>query len=429
MEVEKTRDNLNYQQPKKKDKPMSHQKIGDYLANLREAKNLKLVQISDYTKINLNVLKRLESTDFPALPSKAYVRGFVMSYIRAVKGNQKEALAILDKSYAEYQGIGHEVAEEKISDAQSANITSLLPTQAELKRTFGKVPQSVEPSVYFELLNKISSLAKNKTVTIPAAILFGFIVLALLITNYVKTNILENKTETIAAIEPEIKDKDSSLFVLEKAKELRGETTAAAPAPTTPAAPERTFQKVIEEIRALDIVVQTPEDLRNGRVVREKKEEDAGKYPYVKFSAMKTSDLFETIADAPENSDPELIPDVVKEAYVPGKQNVFVRSMNGESWLTYKIENKEVKSLVLRQGKALFLQGDQIQLFMGNVNVTKIFYNNQLMKIDSRSGVKSLIFPKENSSNFILPLFVQNTDGVLFTAQDYQKLMDEKPEE
>ncbi len=135
------------------------------------------------------------------------------------------------------------------------------------------------------------------------------------------------------------------------------------------------------------------------------------------------------MTDDPDIENTEILPQIAKEAVDPNKQNIFINAVSGDSWLTYKIENKEVKSLILRQGKKLFLQGEQILLFLGNVNVTKIFYNNQKLISNTKSGVKSLIFPETNSTNFELPLFVANKKGVLFTSHDYKILMDDKPEE
>ena len=59
---------------------------------------------------------------------------------------------------------------------------------------------------------------------------------------------------------------------------------------------------------------------------------------------------------------------------------------------------------------------------MGNATVSKIYYNNQLVKFKTSSGVKSLIFPKEKIQNFELPLF-PSFEGLPFTANEYKERM------
>ena len=68
----------------------------------------------------------------------------------------------------------------------------------------------------------------------------------------------------------------------------------------------------------------------------------------------------------------------------------------------------------------MMLRGDLVLLFLGNIGGVKVFLNNQLLSIESRSGVKSLIFPQEQKDRFSLPLFVYPKDGSVWTSEEYQ---------
>jgi cytoskeleton protein RodZ len=431
------------------EKDMNQTKIGDYLRSKREAMGAELIQISEKTKININVLRRLEDTDFDNLPNKAYIRGFVTNYVKYVKGDIQEALSVLDLSYKEYLGHDLEVHEDSLEDSQTTNIVEKLP-DPELKKTFGKIPQSIEPSPIALVFEKISKIVTNKNFILPAIGVLFVSGLVMSIYNYIDQKIEENgavaeqtqEADAPQMVEEGIKGKDASLFLLEKAKKLKKNvvkeepkveetaqatsTTEETPATTTSADVDN-IDKLVEQMREAGLLVQRPVDLRDSKVIREKTEEDEGNYPYVKFTRIRNGNLFDIEENSPDLENFEIFPELARKAFNPAKQNVFINATDGDSWLTFKLENKEVKSLILRQGKMLFLQADQIQLFMGNANVTKIFYNNQKTKITTRSGVKSLIFPEENATNYELPLFAANKKGVLYTSTDYKVLMDDKP--
>lgn len=113
----------------------------------------------------------------------------------------------------------------------------------------------------------------------------------------------------------------------------------------------------------------------------------------------------------------------------PELQNVYVAAVEGNTWLSYKIDNKPIESHIISQGGSLFLQGEVIRVFLGNVNVTRIFYNNYLIDTPSKSGVKSLVFPEESNSNYSLPLFPKANDDILYTSEEYMKRMKLEEEE
>jgi hypothetical protein len=62
---------------------------------------------------------------------------------------------------------------------------------------------------------------------------------------------------------------------------------------------------------------------------------------------------------------------------------------------------------------------------MGNFNATAVFLNNQLVTAQTRTGVKSMIFPEKNGVNFQLPLF-PSVNGIPYSASEYKANMAKK---
>src|SRR5690606_29633163 len=96
---------------------------------------------------------------------------------------------------------------------------------------------------------------------------------------------------------------------------------------------------------------------------------------------------------------------------ISGVEHVFIYAEGGESWLTYKVDGEDIRRVILQDGRFLKLSGNFIRMFVGNLNVLKIFYQNQLIDAPSSSGVKSLVFPEARKSELSLPLFVFPGDG------------------
>lgn len=124
-----------------------------------------------------------------------------------------------------------------------------------------------------------------------------------------------------------------------------------------------------------------------------------------------------------------MLPESIKTASTSGMQNIYIRATEGNTWVSYKIDNNPIESVIINKGSDLFIQGSEVRLFLGNVTVTKIFYNNYLIETPTKTGVKSLIFPEESNSKYQLPLFPKAKDDILYTAEDYIKRMNLEEEE
>ena len=112
----------------------------------------------------------------------------------------------------------------------------------------------------------------------------------------------------------------------------------------------------------------------------------------------------------------------IKNAKIAGKQNVFINAVDGDTWITYKSDANPIKKFVLKKGRTLLVRGDLVRIFLGNINVARVFLDNKPLTITSRSGVKSLVFPQEKASEFKLPLFIYNS-GKAITSSEYEETL------
>ena len=84
-----------------------NERLGDFLARVRESQGLSIEVLSERTKISVKILHFIESSDWKSLPVEAYVR----SYLNSVSSKLGlDAKAIL-KMYAEEVGSSYEVRE------------------------------------------------------------------------------------------------------------------------------------------------------------------------------------------------------------------------------------------------------------------------------------------------------------------------------
>jgi cytoskeleton protein RodZ len=210
----------------------------------------------------------------------------------------------------------------------------------------------------------------------------------------------------------QIKNIDKPLFKLEKTQQMR-EALAMA----NQEASGKTEQESTAETAAAPATKEAPEET-------EQEIGDNGErlYPTREFYPI-TNSMFSLDYSADELEDDDIYPDEFRARVNTNRSNVYIKAISGDTWLAYKIDGQDINNLVLRQGGSLELVGDIVRLYLGNINVTSIFYNNALVKTDSRTGVKSLIFPENIQKNYKLPLFVNDANGVLRTSEDYIRNM------
>lgn len=380
--------------------------LGEYLKEKRTEKNYSLEKLSQKTKISINILKSLEANDFEHLPSAAYIKGFVRSYVKVLGLPMDEAITKMEHTYLNV--LGKPFPALNHTKNMRASLASGQPLRDAPATSARKAePEAPQPTPHEVIENSDSLIESTKSIlpmAIFAAIIVSFVVGYKLISSVVESEVSDQRTKDLgpkiesssALVNPHVNPHANEKK--EEPAKVEEDTEAEAPAVTTapaeePAAPE---EKPL------------PEFPRN--------------YPPIDFKKIKGK-LFTVVSDAPENDNTEMLPEKIKSSVSPTLQNVYIRAVDGNTWISYKIDSNPIASVIINKGSDLFLQGSEIRLFLGNVNVTKIFYNNHLINTPTRSGVKSLVFPEESNEKYFMPLFPKAKDDVLYTAEEYMKRM------
>lgn len=365
--------------------PIGSGLLGDYLKQKRLDKNYSLEKLSQKTKISVNILKCLEANDYEHMPSAAYIKGFVSSYAKVLGLSSEETISKMEYTYLNILGkpfpaLNHT---KSMAAAQSKS----------------KVPAD-EPTPH-EVIASSDSIMENTKSALPFVILAVVILVFIggykIISSIVENEVTGNKNDNLG---PKIES--SSALVKHPVQAKPVEKVEEAPATDKPAEAAAVVETPKEEVKP------APEFERN--------------FPTIDFKKVKGK-LFQVRTDAPENDDVTLLPETIKAAINSKLQNIYIKASEGNTWVSYKIDNSPIESVIINKGSDLFLQGAEIRLFLGNVNVTKIFYNNYMIETPTKSGVKSLIFPEESNPKYLLPLFPKAKDDILYTAEDYTKRM------
>jgi len=382
--------------------------IGDHLRARREEIKLSLEKVSQKTKINLNILRALEANNFQALPSPAYIKGFVLSYARVVGISPNDVITKLEYSYLTIMG----------KPFPALNHTRQLQTP-EPDVVVAKTPTDAPA----EVLDQDKRAQDRKRLIVPSVVFAGicivFIGLYQLVT---KTIDSETSSPTEKPYGPTFVP-SSELVDINKSVEEKAVVKAAADAAAVAAAETA---KIAEEKKAEEAKTEDkkPEEVKPRPPVKEVRRN----FPNKEFRKI-TVRLFAVLPDAPENQDATILPQRIKDAWNKDLENVFVKANDGNTWLSYKVDQNPIESVILEKGKDLFLQGKEILMFLGNVRVAKIFYQNRLIDAPTKTGFKSLVFPESQATKHMLPLFPKASDDILYTAEEYQRRMKIEEEE
>ena len=346
--------------------------IGQLIKSKREEKGLSLKVISQQTKIHIGLLESLEADQFEKLPSKAYVRGFVKSTTKILGLNQELALQLLDVAYVKSEPqIQHAAPNMEMKAETARNTLSAITTTP---------------------LETVKSVTASSTVFLAKS---AVVILIVGIIGFNVKNFFEKSSEESEMKLPEV------LSTLHKKK---------APAPKPVAKVEPTEVKKEEPIQV--------------NLIQDKNPKPAD--VTVNDINLQTISIGEK-QFAEEKMEKEVYDELLPAKYriqpVKGTETVFINASEGDSWLTYKVDDKEIKKFVLRQGRTLFLRGSLIRLFIGNTRSLKVFYNNKPVNLTAgaKGGVKNVVLPEELKTKYMAPLFVFQDDGTVVTSDEFLK--------
>lgn len=345
--------------------------LGIKLKEERERLGFHLENISRETRISLSILKNLEDENLNDLPQKIYVVGFVKTYAKILKLSESECLSLLDNLYG--------VSSSNYLREDTSNV--ILDGQKESK-------------------NYLRTVGLIIPVIIVSALILYIVKPKKINTNNTTNQIIESEQTSL------------STQLIEKKEPKQEPSTVEEKKKTSEVIPkQKEVAKKVEEIKIAKIEVAKSVENKEDQADTKKEEKEIRFYSFPKV-------LYKF---SQKNIEQELasIPPKYLKATIEGKQNVFMTAIKGTSWLTYQIDDGPIYKFILKEGKDLFLQADLLKLFVGNINATKIFLNNRLLEITSKSGVKSLVFPQEDASEFKIPLFIFKKDGKVQSSKDY----------
>lgn len=350
--------------------------IGQLLRGKREERGLNLKTISQQTKIHMGLLEHLENDDLAKLPSKTYVRGFVKAAAKILGINQEEALDVLEATYNR---------ENKPLKKEKINAELKAETARNTLTTMAATPLDTVKSV---TVSSTAFLAKIAVVVLIIGVI-GFNV----------KNLIDRSAE--------------ERLKLPQVLSTIHQKTKSAPKPkVTPAAPKA------------ETVATTAEPIKVN-IIQDKKEAHQAAEVTVKDVKLKNISLGEKQFTEDTSMSKEQLNEVFPPRYrvqpIKGVETIFINAVDGDSWVTYKVDDKEIKKYVLRQGRTVFMRGGLIRLFIGNTKSVKIFYNNKLLNLSAKGATRNLVFPEDAKTKYMVPLFIFNKDGSVETSDEALK--------
>jgi cytoskeleton protein RodZ len=347
--------------------------IGEYLRQKREEKGLSLKFISQQTKIHIGLLENLETNQLDKLPSKTYIRGFVKSTTKLLGLNQEYTLKLLDQTYSQ---------NKPLVVSETPNI--------EMRNETARNTLSAMTTTPLEAVRSVTAssgvfLAKSAVVIIIVGVI-GFN-----IKNFIDRMPVEEEVKL-----PEV------LTTLHQKKK--------APAP-----------KPVEKTPPAEVTPPEPIEIN---LIQDKNQKSNVVVNNINLQTISLGEKqFVEDNSLTEEQVSELLPAKYRIVPTKGIETLFLNASEGDSWLTYKVDDKEIKKFVLRQGRTLFLRGAVIRLFIGNTKTLKAFHNNKPVNLsaNNKSGVKNIVLPEELKTKFMAPLFVFLEDGTVVTSDQYIK--------
>ena len=334
------------------------------------------------------MLEALEEENFKILPQKAYIRGFVKSFVKTVGGNQKKAIKVLEQTHRHYfpeEYITSEEEEEILQNSElpSGNIVKITLTVASILAVL---------AIGFFLLSS-SDKKRSKETT---------------------------ETETPSESKKDSQE-DSPKDFKTNSESTKSEPDDVSPTRVSSKTPLKTAppESNNEQETTEKDVPQKETDSQKEEKEKEEQEtenEEEGKITLRPFPA----NLYE-YADVDHQKQVEKHIPQQMQTVIPNKENLFIRATEGKTWLAYKADDKPVKTFTLEEGEYTMIRANTIRIFFGNIRAAKIFLNNKHITTVSRTGVKSLVFPEEKKDQFKLPLFIFKDSGQVITSEEYEK--------
>jgi cytoskeleton protein RodZ len=369
--------------------------IGELLREMRKEQGQSLRQISLKTKINPKIIKALEDKELNTLPNKVYVLGFIRTYAKALGFDSESAVKMMEKELGiSQQAMNLSLAAESNLEKNEQSSTSMLGVAIVSLLVVGFIAL-----IFKNMRSSEQAVTESESTPQTKAVEESYYTASL--NN--ETPLIIEEAKNLA--QKEVDEQEKLKTETPASTDLKKDETAAEKEKEV--AKEKSKEEPKEEVKLTEKEKEEKEE--------EKKEEDGSeKFKFAKFQG----ELFTYNTQTQVTE--EILPEQFKNATTSGMQNVFINAIDGDSWITYKKDEDDIKQFVLRQGKKLLIKGKDIRIFLGNTGAIHIFYNNKLLNLNAKSGVKSLVFPPENAKKYSIPLFVHKNPGEVVTSEEYQ---------
>ena len=370
---EKKKEEIKEEAPKKLEQEITNS-VGDYLKTRREARGVSLKTVSKDTKISLTKLEFLEKNDFENLPNKIYVEGYIKSYAKSIGIRPDDCLKILHLTY------------------QKSSLRRRLSLQEIPKENDRKGSRTSYAKISFTLLGLV------------------FILLILLFFNSQKSSrqLSDARKDNMAPIQLKSVDTEASFKITPN--KIIVENVQSSLSGKVPA------QEGKNEVENDEVdKVEKKESLSEKKTKLEKQEADEKK---IEFFPMKRSLYTIDTSVKPENLE-KMIPQQIQRTLASGKQNIYIKASRGDSWISYKTDDKPVRNLTIKKDRDLLIKGKEVRIFFANIKAVDVFLNNKLLSISSSTGLKSVVFPQENRNKYVRPLFIYHDSGKVETSDEY----------
>ena len=342
--------------------------IGDIIREAREKRHFSIQIVTQRTKILSSNLESLESNDLASLPNKAYVKGYVKSCARMLGLDEEQCLDILEANYY------------------------ILEKPQRIKKR-----QTIEKEKKYRESNQMMMKIVGGVVT--AVILISLAINSDSDSEIEQANLQQKKlAEQVQSIEPQ---------VLSEATPLKNKV-----------APMATETEVSEVLPNTQVEAGADSTIA-GQEGQEEQKENPDKAKKIVLRPIR-GNLYTLDKDVTTDQMDEWLPTNYRYPLDEETQIVFINALNGDSWLTYQKDRGDIKRFVLNQGKKLVIRGKEVLLLLGNDSATKVFLNNQLLAFNSKTGVKSFVFPETQKKDFYYPLFIFNKDGTVLNSRSYK---------
>lgn len=420
--------------------------LGQYLRKHREERGIDLKTIAISTRISFKILESIENDLPQGYPNRTYLRGFVRSFAKYVEANEDYATELMNNALEDNSPKGHatNTAEDLLNDQ--------LESESQLSEKWESSFQNLNDLKTPKALLSSKFLLSLATVVIVLGGT-GYGIHSIFKSTEKEVNERIENNEKLAQDQitknPKVRQtptQDQEIANTAKNENLldtsvntpKSEATASAKSATEESLSDSSQQEATKKEIPVNTVTTKTESFPKKQEEQEEQEEsnnriqekdnskkevaktfwekeiDFTPLPRPLFNLSDSSDLLEN-----EN----IFPSRIKASYTGNqdRQHVYIRATRDDTWLSYKKDEDEIKSFILKKGKTLLIRGKKILLFLGRFKAVDLMYNNKHLTANA-NGVKSLVFPESLASEYKIPLFIYDSKmGKYYTQREFNE--------